>query len=186
MLLFIDTETTGLSSENDSLLEIAAIITDNEGNVIDKFHEYINPGRRIPAKIVKLTRITDDMVRHCRKEWEVLQSLADWIGGMQPTHFIAHNASFDHRFIVGRSRLRDVLTPVTSMAVIDTRVGARKGLKQGLFATERTPTGRFSEKQESIAAALNIPYPTGGAHSAINDVVVLKNMYFKLKDMGCF
>lgn len=185
MILFVDTETTGLSSENDSLLEIAAIVTDDEGNIIDKFHEYINPGRRIPAKIVALTNITDSMVQYCRREWEVLQAFSDWLMGLQPTTFIAHNAPFDYRFFRDRSAVRDVYMPIGSMIIKDTRAMARVALKKGLFTTPKTPSGRFSEKQVDVAESLNIPYPTGGAHSAINDVVVLKNLYFKLKTMGC-
>ena len=38
---------------------------------------------------------------------------------------------------------------------------------------------------EDVAKVLNIEYGEGGAHSAINDVLVLKTMYFKLKKMGC-
>lgn len=186
MLIFVDTETTGLSSEFDSLLEIAAVATDDEGNIIDKFHEYINPGRKIPAKIVELTHITDGQVEHCRTEWEVLTSFSDWVIGMGCTTMIAHNAPFDMRFLRDRSRVRLLTnTPFDKVNVVDTMTMVSTALKKKLFETKKTPTGRFSKKQEDVANVLNIQYATGGAHSAINDVLVLKTMYFKLKEMGC-
>lgn len=186
MLVFVDVETTGLSSENDSLLELAAVATDNQGNVIDKFHEYINPGRKIPAKIVELTHITDAQVMHCRPEWEVLASFCDWVIGMGCTTMIAHNAPFDMRFLRDRSRVRYITNhPYDRVQVIDTMQMVGTALKKKLFETKKTPSGRYSKRQEDVAKVLNIEYGEGGAHSAINDVLVLKTMYFKLRGMGC-
>lgn len=186
MLIFLDTETTGLSSEYDSLLEIAAIATDEEGNLIDKFHEYINPGRKIPDKIVELTHITNGQVQHCRPEWEVLETFSDWVIGLGGDTIIAHNASFDMRFLRDRSKARFLSgQPFNTVKVIDTMAMASNAIKKKLIETKKTPSGRYSRRQEDLAEALGINYAEGGAHSAINDALVLKTMYFKLKEMGC-
>jgi DNA polymerase-3 subunit alpha (Gram-positive type) len=186
MLVFVDVETTGLSSEFDSLLEIAAVATDEQGNVIDKFHEYINPGRKIPAKIVELTHITDGQVACCRTEWEVLTSFSDWVIGTGCRTMIAHNAPFDMRFLRDRSRVRFLNnTPFDRVNVIDTMAMVGTALKKKLFETKKTPSGRYSKRQEDVAKVLGIEYGEGGAHSAINDVLVLRTLYFKLKNMGC-
>ena len=60
---------------------------------------------------------------------------------------------------------------------------ARKLIKAGKFTTEKTPGGRVSVKQESIAKALGVEYGDGGAHSAIEDVMVLKQIYYLMEAM---
>jgi hypothetical protein len=90
------------------------------------------------------------------------------------------------RFLRDRSRVRFLNnTPFDKVQVIDTMAMVGTALKKKLFETKKTPSGRFSKKQEDVAKVLNIEYGEGGAHSAINDVLVLKTMYFKLKKMGC-
>ena len=42
-------------------MSIKAGLVDN-GEIIDRFDELINPGRPLPYKIIELTNITDDML----------------------------------------------------------------------------------------------------------------------------
>ncbi len=71
-LIFTDIETTGFSREWDSIIEIAAIAVDEDLNEIDRFHEYIYPGKSIPAKITEITGITNEMVKEKRNEKDVM------------------------------------------------------------------------------------------------------------------
>ena len=71
-LIFTDIETTGFSREWDSIIEIAAIAVDEDLNEIDRFHEYIYPGKSIPAKITEITGITNEMVEGKRNERDVM------------------------------------------------------------------------------------------------------------------
>lgn len=71
--LFMDIETTGFSREWDYIIEVAAILYDTEEKkILSEFHEYIKPGKRIPAKITEITGITDFMVSNARSEIDVL------------------------------------------------------------------------------------------------------------------
>lgn len=105
MKCYVDTETTGLSEEYCSLLEIAAIIVDDNFEIIDTFHQYINPNRKIPTEIVNLTRITDEMVEDCPRENVILEKFITWLRGYGVDTIIAHNAKFDMKFLIGRSNI---------------------------------------------------------------------------------
>ena len=183
-MIFFDLETMGLSEAYCPILEIAAICCDENGEVVDTFHEYINPGRPIPQNIVDLTRITDEKVSGCRREAAVLQDFITWCMGMGVDKFVAHNASFDMRFLKGRSSICGINPSfLEHRQVIDTMATARRLIKEGRFTTTRTGNGRWSVKQEEVAKALDVKYGAGGAHSAIEDVMVLKQIYYKMEAM---
>src|ERR1700759_1384953 len=58
----VDIETTGGWASGDRITEIGAVKIRNH-EVIGEWHSLLNPQRSIPAKIVQLTGITNDMVR---------------------------------------------------------------------------------------------------------------------------
>lgn len=91
----LDIETTGLSSVNDSIIEIGAVKIVG-GQITDKFSQLINPGENIPENIVKLTGITDEMVDGKSGIDEVMP---DFIKFMGDAALVAHNAKFDMSFI---------------------------------------------------------------------------------------
>lgn len=90
-----DLETTGFSSKNDKIIEIGAVKIEN-GKVIDRFSEFVNPERNIPDKITELTSITDNMVEDKETIDKILPRFIDFIG---ESVVVAHNADFDVSFI---------------------------------------------------------------------------------------
>ena len=91
-----DTETTGFNAAGgDQMIEIGAVKIEN-GNIIDRFDELIDPGRHIPDKITELTCITDEMVKGKESEEEVTKKFLAWAGDLP---MVAHNAKFDISFI---------------------------------------------------------------------------------------
>ncbi|MBQ8309771.1 MAG: PolC-type DNA polymerase III [Clostridia bacterium] len=97
-----DIETTGLSVQNCKITEIGAVKI-KAGKVLDRFNTFVDPECPIPAEIVKLTGITDEMVAGAPKYPEALRSFFDFIGNdteKKPLPLlIAHNANFDIGFI---------------------------------------------------------------------------------------
>ncbi|MBE6148729.1 MAG: PolC-type DNA polymerase III [Firmicutes bacterium] len=90
-----DTETTGLNSGVDSLIEIGGVKYKN-GEIIDRFDELIDPKRKLPAFITKLTHITDEMLVGKDNEENVTKRFLKFCEGCI---LVAHNAEFDMGFV---------------------------------------------------------------------------------------
>ena len=98
-----DIETTGLSSANDEVIEIGAVIL-RGGEPAETFSAYVNPGRHIPENITTLTGISDETVADAPPIAEVLPKFFEFCGGRP---LIAHNANFDTGFMrVAASKLK--------------------------------------------------------------------------------
>lgn len=92
----VDVETTGGSPANGHrVTEVAAVCVEG-GEVVGSFASLVNPGRPIPSNITALTGISDRMVRNAPAFHEIAPRLGEMLGGRV---FVAHNASFDWRFV---------------------------------------------------------------------------------------
>lgn len=91
-----DFETTGFNAGGgDQIIEIGAVKLYN-GEIIDRFSELINPGRKLPAKITEITNITDEMLEGKPNEEDAIRKFKDWYGDLP---MVAHNAKFDVSFL---------------------------------------------------------------------------------------
>ena len=90
-----DLETTGLSSQNDRIIEIGAVLM-RGGKELDRFQTFVAPHRQLEKKIIELTGITDEMLQGAPSIEEVLPKFLDFVGDRV---LVAHNSDFDTGFI---------------------------------------------------------------------------------------
>ncbi len=95
MYSIIDIETTGGAGRHDKITEIAIFVHDGE-KVIDQFVSLINPECSISPQITTITGITNEMVAHSPKFFEVAKRIVEITEG---TIFVAHSVNFDYSFI---------------------------------------------------------------------------------------
>ncbi|MEG0617087.1 MAG: PolC-type DNA polymerase III [Oscillospiraceae bacterium] len=156
-----DLETTGLSPMTDAITEIGAVLVEN-GEIKGKYNTFVNPNRPIPAKIVKLTGITDDMVKSALSQELAVKAFFEFAGSRP---LIAHNAhSFDMAF------LRNC-TDKYGFKILNTYIDTLP-LAQSLFI------GLNNYKLDTIVKHLEIP--EFDHHRACEDAYVLAQIFIKM------
>lgn len=114
-IVFLDTETTGLSFRDCELIEIAAARISGK-EVVDRFRTFVNPAKPIPAEISRLTGIRAVDVAGAPNAVEAVAALADFVGG---SPVVAHNATFDRTFVCkvpGGSEVSDLWMDTLSLS----------------------------------------------------------------------
>ena len=92
----VDVETTGSRAYHGDRITEVAVIAVHDGVATPVFETLVNPERSIPPAIVALTRITWEMVRDAPRFADVCDQL---LGALEGKVFVAHNATFDWRFL---------------------------------------------------------------------------------------
>ena len=92
----VDVETTGTHAAGSDRITEIAIARVTGGQVREVYSQLVNPERLIPAHITAMTQITWDMVKDKPCFRHVATQVTTRIAGHV---FVAHNASFDWRFV---------------------------------------------------------------------------------------
>lgn len=120
-IIFFDTETSGLDCRDCQIIELA-MLTVEDGVVIDDYDEFVNIGKPVSPKITEITSITNEMLRNEGLDEEKVA--ADVVERLTPgTLMIAHNCQFDLSFIFGllaRHFPDDALDIVSNVYWLDT------------------------------------------------------------------
>ncbi|WP_407946512.1 PolC-type DNA polymerase III [Pediococcus claussenii] len=159
-----DLETTGLSAIYDKVIELSAVKM-QDGNVIDQFEEFIDPGFPLSETTINLTSITNEMVHGSKSEEEIFKSFREFYGD---SIIVGHNVTFDVGFM-NTGYLRHNMKEITN-PVIDTLTLARF-----LYPTLKGYRLNTLAKKFSV----NLEHH----HRAIYDAETTGHLYFKfLKD----
>lgn len=97
-----DVETTGFSPANERIIEIGAVKY-TDGKMVDATHWLINPGRSIRNSHVH--GITDEQIIGYPGFADTYKAFKDFVGDAV---LIAHNASFDVRFMAAEIQRNDL------------------------------------------------------------------------------
>ncbi|MEM6595327.1 MAG: exonuclease domain-containing protein [Pseudomonadota bacterium] len=95
--VIFDTETTGLDTERDDVVQVAGVRM-LRGQIMEDedFDLLVDPGRPIPAHSTEIHGITNDMVKGAPHFPEVANAFAEYT---DDAVLVAHNASFDRAFL---------------------------------------------------------------------------------------
>jgi len=98
--IIFDTETTGLTqpsaadiSQQPFITELYGIRIDKDWNMVSEFETFVKPPIPIPEEVVKITSITDEMVKDAPSFIQIFDELAQFFLGAETA--VAHNATFD-------------------------------------------------------------------------------------------
>ncbi|MBE5922654.1 MAG: PolC-type DNA polymerase III [Lachnospiraceae bacterium] len=158
-----DIETTGFSAEKDRIIEIGAVKVEN-GNITDRFSEFVNPQIPIPFNIEQLTGINDSMVVGARTIDAVLP---DFLRFCEGAAVVAHNAEFDMGFIAAKAAELGVPCRFT---IVDTLPLARVLLPK-----------LSKYKLDAVAKALNVSLENH--HRAVDDAECTAHIFVKFIEM---
>lgn len=160
----IDIETTGLSTNFDEIIELAAIRI-SDGQIIDTFQSLVKPTYEIDEFIEQLTGITNSMLSSAPSIEDVLPNFLDFLGD---DILVGHNINFDINFIYDYTF--EQLNYAFSNDFVDTLRLSRK-----LFPN--LPHHRLQD----LTAYLHIKNPQA-AHRALSDCYSTFAVFKSLKE----
>ncbi|MBI6547045.1 MAG: 3'-5' exoribonuclease [Cyanobacteria bacterium NC_groundwater_1444_Ag_S-0.65um_54_12] len=161
-----DTETTGISALSCKIVEIAAVKFGSDGKVVGTFEQLVNPECLIPANVIRIHGITNEMVREQPAMNEVIPRFLAFLGASN-TILLAHNARFDIAFL-GNALAQHGYSPPEHL-VLDTVPLARACWP-----------GLSSYNLETIGRSLKLIEAT--EHRALADAWLLKEVFLRFLD----
>lgn len=160
--IYYDTETTGVKSDKDRIIELAAY--DPVGD--RTFCQFINPGCPIPKEATAIHNITDAMVENASDFATVMQKFIEFCP--EGTILIAHNNdAFDRPFLEEECKRSQVDLP--SFHYLDT-------LKWSRRYRPDLPKHSLQFLREAYGFAAN------QAHRALDDVIILYQVFSQMID----
>lgn len=163
--IILDTETTGLDSRLDRIIEIGGIELVNKFPTGRTFHQYINPGnRRVHAEAQAVHGISDADLADKPGFAEIVDAFLEFIEGAD---IVAHNATFDAGFINAELE-RIGADPIAPERVVDTLAIAKR----------KHPMGPNS--LDALCRRYGIDNTHRTLHGALLDSELLAEVYIEL------
>ena len=163
--IIFDTETTGLDSKEDRVIEIGAIELVNRFPSGRTFHHYINSGGR---QIHPDAQAVHGISMEALADKPVFSAIADeFVNFIEGAKLIAHNANFDMGFI-NAEFARIGLSPVENDKVVDSLALARR----------KHPMGPNS--LDALCKRYGIDNSRRTKHGALLDSQLLAEVYIEL------
>lgn len=192
MICFIDTETSGLNTWEDSLLQIAFILYDEEKRkFVDKFVSYVKPFNDDPKPnptALEVNRLTEQMLVKFPNPLDVQNQMMSVFGkyidkydAKDKMFFCAYNSDFDWKVLqtfwkkCGKASGQDknYFGSWFWKNQLDVMVLSSQFLK-----SERSSMKNF--KQLTVANTLGIEFNEEDLHDALEDIKLMIKIYKKI------
>lgn len=177
---FYDTETTGLAAGRDVIMELASIITDENGNELDVFETLIRPEPTWPEchpKAFEAHGITKEMcmetgipIHDALDQWEAL------IRKHECGVFLAHNLDYDSRMLRAARSSHAALGGAQYCTMKNTTYICNIPNKWG--------SGIKWPNAQELYAFCHDGKQFENAHRALSDIRATKDSFFVLKNKG--
>ena len=172
-IIIYDTETTGLNPLKEKIIEISFTkLINNTGDTI-----LINPEKKISKEASNINGIKNEVVDNCKKFGEIIENLEKDIeckNKDDKTYLVAHNGNgFDELFL--KEEYKRIKRKIPDNYVfIDTLPITRELLKNKVE----------NHQLQTLKKYFNIEVDDSIAHTAKADVVVLAELWEKLKEIA--
>ena len=164
--IILDTETTGLSTkEGHRIVEIGCIELDNLVPTKNKFHCYLNPGRKVSEKAFEVHGYTDEFLSRQKRFDQIVDEFLNFI---REKRLVIHNAEFDlshlnnEMKILGKEKIKN--------EIVDTLILARNKFPGS------------STSLDSLCKRYRIDNSRRVKHTALIDCDLLAKIYVNLLD----
>ncbi len=164
--VILDTETTGLSTkEGHRIVEIGCIELDNLVPTKNRFHCYLNPGRKVSEKALEVHGYTDEFLSKQKSFDQIVDQFLNFI---KEKTLVIHNAEFDlshlnnEMKILGKEKIKN--------EVVDTLTLARN----------KFPGSSIS--LDALCKRYRIDNSKRSKHTALIDCDLLAKVYINLLD----
>lgn len=156
----LDLETTGLSPKLDKIIEIGAVRV-IDGEIVDNFSEFLNPGRKLEEKTIELTGITEADLANAPEAAEVIPKLLEFCGDLP---LVGHRILFDYSFV--------------KHAAVNLKLSFEKEGVDTLKISRACHPELESKKLSAMCEHYGIPLQ---AHRALNDALATAKLFECLK-----
>lgn len=159
-----DTETTGLSSADDRVVEIGCVELIDHIPTGKTFHVYINPQRDMPKAAENIHGLSSEFLKNKPTFRRIVKRFLAFIGD---STLVAHNADFDVRMI--NAELARLDLPPLSNEIVDTLPLARTV----------KPGGKHN--LDALCRHFKIDNSKREKHGALLDTELLAEVYLELR-----
>ncbi|MDX1924797.1 MAG: 3'-5' exonuclease [Rickettsiaceae bacterium] len=173
-LVVVDTETTGLSSAKDKIIQFAAKVIHPGFRISSKpsdtLIKYFNPGFLIPPEATQINHITDEMVKNAGSFRDHAEEIYKFLDGKK---LVFHNAKFDLSFI--NKELQQAGFETLKNEYIDTLE-----ISRSLFPFHKPPQVKYCNQLFYLVSRLGYDLSDANLHNAECDIVLTARLLPKL------